>query len=258
MDTAFPLLTAIVVVPTVGALVVALLPKHRPDLVRLIGIMFALVTAALTVYLLIAFNRHDGGIQFVTQHVWIKEWGISWHLGVDGISLFLIVLTGVLFPLAFWGGAADATHDVKAYTGWMLLLEAGVLGTFMSPRPVPLLRLLRDRARADVLPHRRVGSRRARLRGVEVLPVHDGRLGVHARRPPRHGHPVPGQDRRPARSTSSQIANDQAIAASTTRWLFLAFAIAFAVKVPLVPVAHLAARRPHQGADGRLGRSWPA
>ena len=118
--------------PAVGALVVALLPKRRPELVRLVGILFALATGALTVYLLIAFNKSDDGIQFVTQHVWIKEWGISWYLGVDGISLFLVVLTGVLFPLAFWGGQADANHDVKAYTAWMLLLEAGVLGTFLA------------------------------------------------------------------------------------------------------------------------------
>ena len=48
----------------------------------------------------------------MTQHAWIEAWGISWHLGVDGISLFLVVLTGVLFPLAMLG--ADPHHDEKA------------------------------------------------------------------------------------------------------------------------------------------------
>src|SRR5262249_43441538 len=132
MASSLPLLTVIILVPAIGALVVALMPGRRPDLVKLVGILFALATAALTVYLLIDFNRSDDGMQFVTDHIWIKEFGISWHLGVDGISLFLVVLTGVLFPLAFWGGDADASHDVKAYTAWMLLLEAGVLGTFLA------------------------------------------------------------------------------------------------------------------------------
>ena len=51
-----------------------------------------------------------------------------------------------------------------------------------GPRPLPVLRVLRDRARADVLPHRRLGLRQPRLRRAEVLPLHAGRLGVHARR----------------------------------------------------------------------------
>src|SRR5262249_61633792 len=115
-----------------GALVVALMPKARTDLVKLVGVLFALATAALCVYLLIDFDRGSDGFQFVSQHVWIEEWGISWHLGVDGISLVLVVLTGLLFPLAFWGGDGDVTHDAKAYTAWMLLLEAGLLGTFLA------------------------------------------------------------------------------------------------------------------------------
>ena len=74
------------------------------------------------------------------------------------------------------------------------LLEAGCIGVFLVARPVPVLRVLRDRARADVLPHRRVGPRQPRLRGDQVLPVHDARLGVHARRHRRHGVPAPAGD----------------------------------------------------------------
>jgi NADH-quinone oxidoreductase subunit M len=57
------------------------------------------------------------------KHEWIKPWGISWHLGVDGISLFLVVLTGILFPIAMLG--VDPHHDHKRYYAWLLLLEAG-------------------------------------------------------------------------------------------------------------------------------------
>ena len=67
--SSLPLLTSIILVPAAGALIVALLPRRRPDLVRLIGIMTALLTAALAGYLLVAFKKSDDGFQFVTQHV---------------------------------------------------------------------------------------------------------------------------------------------------------------------------------------------
>ena len=68
--------------------------------------------AALSVWLLVAFDTGDAGFQFVIASTpWIEPWGISWHLGVDGISLFLVVLTGVLFPLAIVG--TDPHHDEK-------------------------------------------------------------------------------------------------------------------------------------------------
>ena len=126
----FPILTALVLVPLVGAAVVALLPKGRADMVRLVSILFAVTTAALSVWLLVSFKTSDGGMQFETQHVWVKAWGISWHLGVDGISVFLLVLTGVLFPIALWG--SDPHHDLKPYTAWILLLEAGTMGAFVA------------------------------------------------------------------------------------------------------------------------------
>ena len=68
----------------------------------------------MSVWLLVAFDTNDAGFQFVSKHPWIEPWGISWHLGVDGISLFLVVLTGVLFPLAIVG--IDPHHDRQART----------------------------------------------------------------------------------------------------------------------------------------------
>jgi NADH-quinone oxidoreductase subunit M len=126
----FPILTALVVIPAVSALIVALLPARRPEVVRLFGLLAATLTGALSIALLVNFDRETSGFQFVSFHEWIPEFGISWHLGVDGISLFLVVLTGVLFPIALFG--VDAKQNYKAYTAWMLLLEAGCIGTFLS------------------------------------------------------------------------------------------------------------------------------
>ena len=126
----FPLLTALVLVPVLGAVLVASMSKRRPEWIKLTAILFSVFTGAISVWMLGSFKTADAGFQLVSKHEWISSWGISWHLGVDGISLFLVVLTGVLFPLAIVG--VDPHHDEKPYLAWLLLLEAGVMGSFLS------------------------------------------------------------------------------------------------------------------------------
>src|SRR4051794_3784512 len=99
----FPLLSVLIVLPAVGAVVTALVPRNRPELARVVGVSFAMATTALCGYLLTQFKVGDGGFQLVDHHVWISEFGISWKVGVDGISLFLVALTGLLFPIAMIG-----------------------------------------------------------------------------------------------------------------------------------------------------------
>ena len=81
----FPILSALVVLPLVGSIVVALLGKSRPEWVKLGALVSSVTTGALSLWLLGAFKSGEAGFQFVSQHVWISQWGISWHLGVDGI-----------------------------------------------------------------------------------------------------------------------------------------------------------------------------
>jgi NADH-quinone oxidoreductase subunit M len=130
MDPGFPILTALIVVPAAGALLTLLVSTRRPEVVKLVALLASVVTGALSIWLLASFETGEAGFQFVSRHPWIEPWGISWHVGVDGISLPLVVLTGVLFPLSILG--ADAHHDHKAYLAWLLLLEAGVIGSFLS------------------------------------------------------------------------------------------------------------------------------
>src|SRR5215213_8729043 len=110
-DPAFPLLTSLIVLPALGALVVALITRYRPELVRQCAFLFSAATGAISVWLLIGFERSDPGFQFSENHRWVSDLGIGWHLGVDGISLFLVVLTGVLFPLVML--AVVPEHDPK-------------------------------------------------------------------------------------------------------------------------------------------------
>jgi NADH-quinone oxidoreductase subunit M len=127
---AFDVLTALIAVPAIGALAVALVPKSRSELVRGVAVLFSGAAAALAVYVLAAFETGEAGYQFEVNRSWVADFGISWHVGVDGISLFLVVLTGVLFPLAILG--ATPHHDAKPYYAWLLMLEAGCLGVFVA------------------------------------------------------------------------------------------------------------------------------
>jgi NADH:ubiquinone oxidoreductase subunit 4 (subunit M) len=123
-------LTAAVVVPFVGALAVAAIPRSRVELHRVIALLFSVGTGAITVWLLAAFDSHDSGFQFVVNRSWVDDFGISWHLGVDGISLFLVVLSGLLFPLTIV--AVTPHHDPKPYYAWLLLLQGGCIGVFAA------------------------------------------------------------------------------------------------------------------------------
>ena len=77
------------------------------------------------------FERGEAGFQFVERAVWIDRLGADWHLGVDGISLLLVVLTTVLVPVAL-GASMRVDHRVKLFVAMNLLLEAGLIGVFLS------------------------------------------------------------------------------------------------------------------------------
>jgi NADH-quinone oxidoreductase subunit M len=230
----FPILTAIVLVPVAGGLTVAMMSKKRPEWIRLVALLTSVLTAGLTIWLLVAFKSKDAGFQFVSKHGWIRPWGISWHLGVDGISLFLVVLSGVLFPLVVVG--VDPHKDHKRYYIWMLLLQAGMLGAFLSLDLflffvffeivlVPMYFLIggwgydnRVYAANKFFIFTMFGSA-FMLVGTIATAFLARSNGV--------GHLT---------FDLVEIADKANFAASTGRWLFFAFAIAFAVKVPLFPL----------------------
>ncbi len=123
-------LTAAIVVPFLGAVAVALTPKGRTELHRLVALLFAAASGAIAVWLMVAFDVHDAGFQFEVERSWISDFGISWHVGVDGISLFLVVLSGLLFPLSIL--AVTPHHDPKQYYAWLLVLQGGCIGVFCA------------------------------------------------------------------------------------------------------------------------------
>ncbi len=234
----FPILSMLVFMPVAGAVIITLLSKRRPEYMKLVAAVSSVATGAMSIWLTAEFNGHESGFQFVSKHSWIEQWGISWHLGVDGISLFLILLTGVLFPLAILG--IDPHNDDpaknKPYLAWLLLLEAGVMGSFMSLDLflffvffeivlVPMYFLIggwgyegRVQAATKFFLYTMIGSA-FMLVSIMATVFIASRNGV--------GHVT---------FDLVEIAEHAEFAASTGRWLFFGFAVAFAVKVPIFPL----------------------
>ena len=228
----FPLLSMLIVVPLVGAVLTMLIPKTRTELVKVFGLVFSGATLALCLWLMTNFKAGEAGYQFASKHEWISQFGISWNLGVDGISLWLVVLTGVLFPIAIFG--PDERHDVKPYIAWLLLLEAGVMGVFMSLDLflffvffevvlVPMYFLIggwghgaKTYAATKFFLYTMFGSALMLVASITLAFLAKPKLGVLT-------------------FDITQLANAN-LHQSTARWLFLAFALAFAIKVPIFPL----------------------
>lgn len=127
----FPILNVIVFFPLGAAIVFALLPPSISEAVaRRIGLIAGLIEIGLVAYLVVAFPVGRAGFQFVSDHSWIATFGIRWRLGVDGISLFLVAVTALVFPIAMVGPLLR--RGSRGFMGWMLLLEAACMGTFLS------------------------------------------------------------------------------------------------------------------------------
>jgi NADH-quinone oxidoreductase subunit M len=130
VSAGFPYLNVDVLLPAGAALVAALLPGRSRLAVRVVAWAGTLATLGFAVATAVAFHGSDGSFQMVSVHPWISSLGISWSLGIDGISLFLVLMSAVLFPIAL--AAAPGRSGDKSFVAWLLLLEAGCLGSFLS------------------------------------------------------------------------------------------------------------------------------
>ena len=99
-----PILSLIVFTPLFGACLLALLPREPVAGVRRAAFVFSLVPLALSLWLLLVFRVGEGGFQFMERTDWIPALGISYVLGIDGVSLFLVLLTTVLTPVVLLAG----------------------------------------------------------------------------------------------------------------------------------------------------------
>ncbi len=127
------LLSALVLTPgVVGLLLLLFVPRGAEVLHRWISLLASLVTLALAGLAWSRFAPADPGFQLVELHRWLPSLGISYRLGMDGISLILVLLTALLQPIVFISSWHSIHDRVKGYVVSMLLLETGVLGAFLA------------------------------------------------------------------------------------------------------------------------------
>jgi NADH-quinone oxidoreductase subunit M len=126
------ILSAVTFLPLLGAAVIVLLPRRAEGPVKATAVGTTLVTFAVSVPLFTRFDASLSAYQFVEQRAWMPTLGVSYHLGVDGISLLLVLLTTFLMPLVMLSSWHSIERRWKEFAVTMLLLETGMLGVFVS------------------------------------------------------------------------------------------------------------------------------
>jgi NADH-quinone oxidoreductase subunit M len=241
----FPILSLLILLPAVGAVAVAAVPSRRSELLLPVAVAVSLLPVAAAGYLLTVFEvtgpdtsltATEGiveGFQFTERVLWFEPWDVSWNVGVDGISLLLVVLTTILFPISLLA-SKSITHRAKSYFVSMLILETGLIGVFLALDLllffvffeivlVPMYLLIgiwgsenRRYAAIKFVLYTALGSAFMLAGIISLALLHNSQVG----------------------GLSFDFANllDLDISRSTQTWMFLAFAIAFAIKVPLFPL----------------------
>ncbi len=126
------ILTITIFLPLVFAIIVLQLRGENSRAIKSVGLLGAALTFASSLFLAGGFDTATSGFQFQQRAAWIVGLNISYHVGIDGLSLLLILLTTLLTPLAMLGTWNSISHRLKEYTLMLLLLEVGMIGVFSS------------------------------------------------------------------------------------------------------------------------------
>jgi NADH-quinone oxidoreductase subunit M len=231
-------LTALALLPLVGALIVGFLPSGKAQLAKQTTLAVTILVAAYGIYIATQFDTANTALQFVQKHQWIPSFGINYSVGVDGLALVLIVMSVILTPivvLACWNESEGGRWSAKVFYILILVLETMMIGVFSATdiflfyvifeaMLIPVYFLIGgygsgERAAAAVkfLIYSLFGGllMLASIIGIFVITA---RLGGHS-------FDI---------TVLTQLHG--LISPSTENWLFLGFFIAFAIKAPLWPL----------------------
>jgi len=228
------LLSIIVFLPVVGAIVLLFIDKENHSAIRVVAFAFSLAEFIISLPLFFLFNNATHEMQFQEVLPWIESYGITYHLGIDGISLLLVLLTTFLTVLCILSSWSAITVRVKEYMISFLLLETGMVGAFVAldlvlfyvfweVMLIPMYLLIgvwgdpkrRIYAAIKFFIYTMAGSV---LMLVAILALYFINLKATG---------VPTFDVLELYKT--------VIPVGTQYWLFAAFAVAFAIKVPMFP-----------------------
>lgn len=227
-------LTWLVLLPAIGAMVIALIPKSRRELIFPLSLAMTIPPLALALWIAVSFAVGDPFFQFTVDYTFSETLGIGWRLGIDGISLWMVVLTAVLFPLAI-AASQSITDQTKQYMVAMLILEAALLGVFVALDMLLFFAFFEIVLVPMYLLIGLWGSENRRYASMKfVLFTAFGSIfllgGIVALAV------LVGDAIGAATSFDFRLAMETGLSSTTQLWLFAAFGIAFAVKVPIVPL----------------------
>jgi NADH-quinone oxidoreductase subunit M len=231
------LLTLTIFLPLVGVLALFFVNKEKGPAIKLVGFLTTVATFAVSLFLYFGFEVSVQGFQFREYAVWIAGLNISYFVGIDGISLLLIILTTFLTPLALLGTWNSVQKNLRGFTMMILLLEVGMIGVFASldlflfyvfweAMLIPMYFIIgiwggQDRVYAAVK------FFLFTLFGSLLMLVAILALGVYA-------STLPGGYFTTNLLQLYGVAPRMALTLQT--WMFLAFTLSFAIKVPLFPL----------------------
>lgn len=230
------LLTSMALLPLIGSGLIALLPATNAKLVKQSALLVSVLVAALGITMTIGFDRGVTGFQYVERYSWIPSLGISYQLGIDGISLILILLSVLLVPiviLAGWNESEGGRFSVKTFYILILVLETMMIGVFAATdlflfyvffeaMLVPVYFLIggygsgaRQAAAVKFLLYSLFGGLLMLASIIGIFVISGNQIG---------------------RTFDITALSTLEIDATTQNFLFLGFFIAFAIKAPLWPL----------------------
>ncbi len=127
-----PYVTLMIVIPLAAALLLLAVPEDRVDVAKALAVLGALATVVVGAVMVADFDRSEGGLQFVDRQNWADQVGLEWIVGVDGISLWLLMLTAGLFLVAIASLVWKTPNRPIAFLALLLLGEAGLMGVFAA------------------------------------------------------------------------------------------------------------------------------
>jgi NADH-quinone oxidoreductase subunit M len=128
----FPMLTAITFLPLVGALIIFFWPKASDAMTRQIALWTSVATFVLSLVMLVGFETDQAGMQWREHMDWLPDVGINYDMGVDGVSIWLVVLTTLVSAISIYASFGPINRRVREYFIAMLLLEVGMIGVFVA------------------------------------------------------------------------------------------------------------------------------
>ncbi|TDJ62712.1 MAG: NADH-quinone oxidoreductase subunit M [Nitrospina sp.] len=226
-------LTFLTFLPLIGAIFLAFIPKHEEDAIKQTALAIAVADFLLSLQLYADFDTTTAAMQFTMDVPWIEAWGISYHVGLDGISLLLYIMTTMLTAIAILASFGIKKH-IKEFMMAMLALSTGMLGVFISLdfflfymfwefQLIPMYLIIgvwggqrRIYAAVKFFLYTAVGSL---LMLVAIIWIYF------------HFHKTVGVFTTDIMLITQQINLDML----QQKWLFCAFFLAFAIKVPMFP-----------------------